>query len=236
VPAEEHRVARGGRQQERREVPLHRHEHGEEAEAERERLHRRPAPARGARQQVHGERGGGEQQREAERLHVRDVLPDGPELGRRRPGLEQPAHREEDAHVHERRRGGRPPHAQRPRRRGEHRGERHGRELVVVRRARHVRARVAPHGERAHRDEEPERVRERAPVAAGPRVAALLGGVLRLQRGDGRAAQHERHAEEQHGVRRAEDLDVEAVRGVPPVVERRGGEHRAGAPDAHEGA
>jgi hypothetical protein len=30
-----------------------------------------------------------------------------------------------------------------------------------------------------------------------------------------------------------EDLDVEPVRRVPPVVERRGGEHRAGAPDAH---
>ena len=40
----------------------------------------------------------------------------------------------------------------------------------------------------------------------------------------------------QHHVRRADDLDVEAVRVVPPVVERRGDEHRDAAPGRDERA
>jgi hypothetical protein len=64
-------------------------------------------------------------------------------------------------------------------------------------------------------------------------VARRLGRVLGLERGHARAADHEEDAEQQHHVRRAQDLDVEAVGVVPPVVERRGGEHRAGAPHAH---
>src|SRR3989449_4793511 len=42
-------------------------------------------------------------------------------------------------------------------------------------------------------------------------------------------------AERENHVRRRQDFDVEAVRVVPPVVERGRGDHRKGAPDAHPG-
>ena len=43
-------------------------------------------------------------------------------------------------------------------------------------------------------------------------------------------------AEHEQGVGRADDLDVEAVGGVPPVVEGGGGEHGDAAPGGEEGA
>ena len=43
-------------------------------------------------------------------------------------------------------------------------------------------------------------------------------------------------AEDQQRVRRTDDLDVEAVGVVPPVVEGRGGEHRDASPGGEEDA
>ena len=51
-----------------------------------------------------------------------------------------------------------------------------------------------------------------------------------------RAELNGQHASIEHHVRRAEDLDVQAVGVVPPVIEGRGSQHGGAAPGGDEGA
>ena len=80
--------------------------------------------------------------------------------------------------------------------------------------------------------------------AADVQIQSLAGGarstpsraVHVAQDQDQRAQLHRDDSGGQHHVRRAEDLDVEPVGVVPPVVERRRGQHRDAAPGGDERA
>ena len=64
--------------------------------------------------------------------------------------------------------------------------------------------------------------------------APLIGGsVLITQNQQQPAYDVKIHPCRQHGMRRAQDFDIQPVRIMPPVVERRARQHRQRAPDRH---
>jgi hypothetical protein len=63
-----------------------------------------------------------------------------------------------------------------------------------------------------------------------------LGAIHVAEDQDQRAQMHRHDASGEHHVRRAENLDVEAVGVMPPVVEGRRGKHGDAAPGGDEGA
>ena len=67
---------------------------------------------------------------------------------------------------------------------------------------------------------------------APPLPARFIAARMRKRTSDGDGAD----AEDEQRMGRADDLDVEAVGGVPPVVEGGGGEHRDAAPARDEDA
>src|ERR1700722_7615511 len=68
-------------------------------------------------------------------------------------------------------------------------------------------------------------------------LGVLSGGTVHGGEGEEEnAAGAGSHAEDEQSVGRADDLDVEAVGGVPPVVEGAGGDHGDAAPCGDEGA
>ena len=68
------------------------------------------------------------------------------------------------------------------------------------------------------------------------RRKAPLGAVTGAGDQDQGANLNGQNASIEHHVGRAEDFDVEAVGVVPPVIERRGGEHGGATPGGNEGA
>ena len=95
-----------------------------------------------------------------------------------------------------------------------------------------VRERVLQHEHRERQQQHPGAV---GVGKAQPALSALRRPILPRQRHEQGSQLDRADAQGQDHVWRTEDLDVEPVGVVPPVVERRGGEHRDRAPDRHPG-
>ena len=87
-------------------------------------------------------------------------------------------------------------------------------------------------GKRQHGDHPAEKQQEPVELAA----QGAAGAVTRAGDQDQGADLNGQNASIEHHVGRAEDFDVEAVGVVPPVIERRGGEHGGATPGGNEGA
>jgi hypothetical protein len=221
------------RLQELRERPLRGDQRREEHRAE----HQREPPARPGREplahEVDRDRRHEDQRWELERDEVRDRLVDGAELGLGGEALKQPQHRDHERGVErrERRRAPRPVRGPGQREQDDRHDQRHrairvGAVLVGAQRV------LEDRGHREHEDLAADHEHREAE----PRLGRPGRAVHRRE--------HEQHAggcdrqdpERQHHVRRAQDLDVQAIRAVPPVVERGRHDHRRGTPHPEERA
>ncbi len=224
------------------EEPLRGEEDGEERQAGGEgeapvapvpRLPTVPTVAEPLYEQVDGERRQEEEEGELGRPHVGDRVVDGGEKRPRREERQNPEHGEPQGGVGEGR-PGRPPTQARAAGDGEQeeRIERRG-ELVEEPAVLPVGLAVLHH----HGGDEDEQ--DAGGVGEGEGEPRLGRGRHPVRPGHGEqhgAELNGDHAGGQNHVRRRDDLDVQAVGVVPPVVEGGRGDHGEGAPDRHPGA
>ena len=143
---------------------------------------------------------------------------------------EHPHHDQRHAHVDECRPGGRPAEPCGAADREKHHRIHTRRDHVECGSAPVVRERVLQHEDRECQKEHPRAVRV---GEAQQTLSALRSPILPRQRHEQGSQLDRADAQGQHHMGRTQDLDIESVGVVPPVVERSGGEHRDRAPDRH---
>jgi len=202
------------------EGPLRREKREHEDRADDTRQRERAEPAVEAlHDEIDAERRNDHQRRKRQRHHVRDRLVDRAELRRRRKELNEPHQPEHDRgeECRGRRRG--PAQLDRARERGECEGKGNGGHLVVQGAMHHVALAVFREEEREVHEKEAAGQREQHRQALAP--AFVLRAILLREREQERSDDDREDADREERMRRADDLHVEAVRVVPPVVERR---------------
>src|SRR2546422_96466 len=153
--------------------------------------------------------------------------------------LQHPDHQECNAHVDGGRGGGGPAEPRCPTERGEGEGPADGGDLVVERVVRVVREADVLHPHRHPVEEDDPRcvgIQQLEGAARPRRSRFACGAVLQRHYHQQGAELDADEAEGEQRVRRADDLDVQPIGVVPPIVERGGGDHRDRAPDADPGA
>ena len=156
--------------------------------------------------------------------HVRDRIEDGSEFRLRREERQNPGHETLEDEIHRGGASGRPGNPSRHAESHQPDRESEGADFVKRRGVLEI-----GRGE-LHDEDAAQREKDAADVNKKPIAQGVVGAILIRQPEQQRAEIDAQHPETEEGMRRADDLDIETVGIVPPVVERRRREHGDRAP------
>ena len=224
----------GGRAHEEvRKGPLGGHKNDEEHRSRHRGMEPTVAPGQVPVDEVEGHRRNDHEQRKVQRDHVRDGVEDRAQLGLRGKEREEPKADEPGGRID-------PGHDRtRPLVTGGDRGTEEGygsgqRKRPIKRGAVHEVAIAMLPDEHEGQDQEHRAHIEEETVEL--RLQLARGAVHVAEDQHERADPHRDDPQEKHGMGRADDLDIQPIGVVPPVVERGGGQHGEAAPGADERA